>query len=915
MSNLVRKSLVVPFVLIPLIVATPSNVVAQAELDLDEGISGLHQTLRTLRTTASVLHVVAHPDDEDGPLMCYCARGLGVRAMLFSITRGEGGANLVSSHFFDELGALRTLEHAKAAQYYGTQLFYSSAADYGYSKNLAEANRTWNKGTQILGALVEVIRREKPTVIMSRFRGDPRDGHGHHQMAGLVTRLAFRAASDPDQFPEQIERGLRPWQPLKLYVTRRPDWNADDRQHWTIAVPTGQYDPVLGKSYGQIARFGLGFQRSQGISGHIGDSGERVSYYGLQDVAEGVALEERETKPTDNLPVQVREIGSLPNRPAPAAMTAACADLQDEISRAIDGLKIEAPQAMIPELTKALSTSRRIHRDLDKFELTEDQRWLASSQLTLKQRQLQSAICLAAGVDLDASVENESDALRRTTAFLVPGQTLRAAARFVVRNDVPIILRSIAWKTPTDWHPRPASESDSLDDEALAPNKPKTIASILTIPSDTPPTRPYWSRTTIREPFYSVTSDNHQAPLPAPPLVCQAAFEVNGVTITTSSTAQTRIRDPLFGDVRYAAQIVPPVSISFPLHDGVMPNRQPSYDVTVVMRSSQDADVDGSVRIESPAGWDVTPAKHDFSGPQSENQETRFHFSLNRSARADATEPANANVDNDGNVIATQSCDLRAVVTWNGHEYSEGFTTVTARDLDRLNIYRPADQVVRSVDVVVQGTPKVGYINGSGDEVAQSLGMLGIDPTILTDSDLSAGHLNRFDVILIGVRAYAVRSDLRQHNSRLLDFVKEGGTLIVQYQTPEFDHDYGPFSYTMGRRPEEVSEEDSPVVILAPDHPLMSQPNKIGSADFDGWLEQRGSKFLTTWDDRYKALLECHDTGQSPQEGGLLIARYGKGVYVYSAYAWYRQLPNGVPGAFRIMANHLSLPSTMREGD
>ncbi len=251
---------------------------------------------------------------------------------------------------------------------------------------------------------------------------------------------------------------------------------------------------------------------------------------------------------------------------------------------------------------------------------------------------------------------------------------------------------------------------------------------------------------------------------------------------------------------------------------------------------------------------------------------------------------------------------MRAVVEYAGREFTSGYQTITARDLGRMNRYREAVHVVRTADIRMLGTPRVGYIMGSGDDVPQSLGMLEIQPQMLTGTELAGSDLSAFDVILVGVRAYAVRPDIRKYNARLLDYVRQGGVLIVQYQTPEFDNNYGPYPYQMGRRPEEVSEEDATVTILEPDHPLFATPNRITSADFEGWLEQRGSKFWTTWDERYVPLLECHDTGQEPQRGGMLIARHGQGVYVYSAYAWYRQLPHGVTGAFRLFANMLSLP-------
>ncbi|MCA9167463.1 MAG: hypothetical protein KDB23_07325, partial [Planctomycetales bacterium] len=250
-----------------------------------------------------------------------------------------------------------------------------------------------------------------------------------------------------------------------------------------------------------------------------------------------------------------------------------------------------------------------------------------------------------------------------------------------------------------------------------------------------------------------------------------------------------------------------------------------------------------------------------------------------------------------------------------GEQFQAGFTTVVARDLGRVNIYKPATHKLQIVDVELLGTPRVAYLTGSGDDVAESLAPLGVTPTMLSSADLAGADLSLYDVILVGCRAYAVRQDIRAHNARLLEYVKHGGVLIIQYQTPEFDHNFGPYPYQMGRFPEEVSEEDATVKLLQPDHPLLTTPNKITADDFQGWFEQRGSKFWTTWDDHYTPLLESHDAGQAPQQGGMLVARYGSGVYVYSAYAWYRQLPHGVPGAYRLFANLLSVPATMRTSD
>ncbi len=295
------------------------------------------------------------------------------------------------------------------------------------------------------------------------------------------------------------------------------------------------------------------------------------------------------------------------------------------------------------------------------------------------------------------------------------------------------------------------------------------------------------------------------------------------------------------------------------------------------------------MRLNLPAGWSSSPTSLPFSFDK-EDGEATFGFKVKPSSD-----------------VHQKAYTIKAIASYEGKEYAEGFIIVTAPDVDRFNLYRAAKHNVRGVDVKVAADLHVGYVMGSGDDIPQSLALLGVQPVMLSPSDLASANLASFDTIILGVRAYAVRPDVKRYMGRLLDYVKNGGVLIVQYQTPEYDNNYGPYPYSQTKRPEEVSEEDAVVTILEPNHPIFRRPNQITTRDFDGWAEQRGSKFIKTWDPRYKALLECHDMGQAPQKGGMLYAEYGKGVYLYSAYAWYRQLPHGVPGAFRIYANMISL--------
>ncbi|MCA9149256.1 MAG: hypothetical protein KDA92_08160, partial [Planctomycetales bacterium] len=412
-----------------------------------------------------------------------------------------------------------------------------------------------------------------------------------------------------------------------------------------------------------------------------------------------------------------------------------------------------------------------------------------------------------------------------------------------------------------------------------------------------PPTVPHWSRENLTQPMYETRPDGEQRPLPPAPFQVSVPIVIEGQRIELTAVVQTRITHPEYGLVQYPLTVVPAICLRFPRDAGIVPQGKSAYSVPVNLRSSCKDRTVADVKLQLPPGWTCEPARKSIEFER-EGDEATVVFQVQIPA-----------------AVSNQPYALTAIAESQGEQFQAGFTTVVARDLGRVNIYKPATHKVQVVDVELLGTPRVAYLAGSGDDVAESLAPLGVTPTMLSSADLAGADLSVYDVILVGCRAYAVRQDIRAHNARLLEYVKHGGVLIIQYQTPEFDHNFGPYPYQMGRFPEEVSEEDATVQLLQPDHPLLTTPNKITADDFQGWFEQRGSKFWTTWDDRYTPLLETHDAGQAPQQGGMLVARYGSGVYVYSAYAWYRQLPHGVPGAYRLFANLLSVPATMRTSD
>ncbi len=865
----------------------------------EQGAAGLYQALQRLNTTASVLHVVAHPDDEDGAMLTYSARGQAAHTMLFSITRGEGGANLISSDFFDALGILRTLEHQKSAEYYGIELFYSHAVDYGYSKTLQEALTQWRGENTVLEDLVRVVRRERPDVIAARFRGDSRDGHGHHQLSGVLARLAFDAAADPKRFPRQLEHGLRPWQPRKLYHDNiRPDWRSEDRDAWTLALPTGEYDPLLGRSYAQIARYGLGFQRSQGISGHDGPAGPRMSYYRLVRSAGIVSSDAKETSFWDGLDTSIEGIAERAMQNPPAWLREGLSAMQVAANGARNEFHPVQVEKVVEPLVEGLRATRNLLTLIQEKPLSESARDELQFHLQRKEAEFEDALARALALDF-TSTAHDTPAAEGSSPFrgeesgfqhAVPGQSFYVRLALTNRGEYEVRPVELSLDVPSTWQ----AETPETAWPTLGYNEAVVAEPRVQLPSDAKPTKPYWRRASIREPLYEISETEFAGqPFAPPPVWGRAEVEIMNTKVFLRLPVRVKFRHPDLGRVAYPLDVVPAVGVRFLNENGVVPSGENEYPLSVAVKHGGHEHLQGELRLEIPEDWACDPVTQKFSF-EKEGEEATFEFMLKL--------PPN---------LPPRRYVVQATATADGKSYDEGWRTITARDLSRYNLFTPARHELQAVDLDIAENLGVGYIMGSGDEVPAALSQLGCQVMLLDESDVAAGDLSSYDVIVVGVRAYAVRADLRNHNDRLLKYVHDGGVMIVQYQTPEFDNNYGPYPYRQGRSPEEVSEEDAEVTILEPNHVVLSRPNRITVADFEGWVEQRGSKFWQSWDERYTPLLECHDQGQSPQRGGMLFTQYGQGFYIYSAYAWYRQLPAGVPGAYRIYANMLSLPRTL----
>ena len=801
----------------------------------DRGAAGLRQTLRRLESPYRVLHVTAHPDDEDSATVTYLSRGLGADVTIASVTRGESGANLITGDFFDELGVLRSLEFAQAARYYGVRLRFTSFADFGYSKNLDETLKHWAP-EEVLADLVRIVREERPHVILSRWRGDSRDGHGQHSAAGLLAQRAYGAAADPKRFPEL---GLPPWSAQKLYADNRRE---DD--DWTIRIDAGGYDQFLGRSYAQVARDGMRAHRSQGAGAGIASPGPDQHYYKL--LASRVGEAERESSLFERVDAE-RDSG-----------------VRAAVRAAVEAFRADEPEATVPHLAAALLAARKLPAGLER-ERTEDL--------------ITTALQQALGIAFEAWVEPPDDGQPRspfspveTADVLTPGGRTRISATLHAPESVR--TRQIRIVAPEGWT---VTETGGGAFE-------------LTAPANAAPTPAHWSRDSIWDVVYRYASrQDWGRALPAAPIRAEAVVEIGGATLTLETPVESRYLDRERIQRLRQVAVGPAVSVTFPTAAGVLPRAAGAYEVNVRLESLAGVAVSGDLRIEAPQGWTAEPAAQPFQLARA-GEERLLSVALR-------PPPG----------VTAGLYDVRAVASYGGQTSAGSFTRIHHPGLDTAYVAHPAVHQVRLMDVSVAPNLEVGYVMGTGDAVPDTIPQLGTKVTLLDESALAAGDLSVYDVILLGIRAYAARADVAAHNARLLDYVERGGVVIVQYNTPEYDHNYGPYPYRMTRRPEETAEEDAPVRILEPSDPVFTGPNPITESDFDGWVEQRGSKFMVEWDERYKALIETHDGDQEPQKGVWLAARHGQGLYVYCALAWYRQLPEAVPGAVRIFANLISL--------
>ena len=855
------------------------------ELPIDQGARGLEQMLRKLNTRASLMLIVAHPDDEDGGMLTYYSRGLGARVAMLTLTRGEGGQNAMTGDFEDALGLLRTQELLSADRYLGADQFFGTEVDFGFSKTKEEAFKKWTH-ERVLYDAVRSIRLYRPLVIASVWIGGVTDGHGQHQVSGQIAQEAFKAAADPTVFPDMIAEGILPWQALKVYA-RVPMQSISDKGLFdyatgkytaprfenyvtgevTTTVPSsdvivheGTVDPILSddpsapsRSYVQFARIGLGMQKSQ-IGG-----GFRVPPGGAFDVSYhryGSKLANQPGKETSFFDGIDTSVLSLQNHHTfPTDIVPRLAGTIDDAVKRFDR---SHPEAIAPILADAIKICDELIRFTQQSQANPAEKTSSLHELRIKSIQLNDALALSLGAQLDATAADPD--IAQATQETVHAQIsipAEVTSGFKVRvrgaGTMHSFITSIDLGSEDIHHPRAFPV-----DLHLIPKVTDTV------------TRPYFYRDDIEQPVYQLRDAAlRNAPVTPPALVASFQYRYDGTGFVIDRVVHNGLQP---------VRIVPAGSVSFLSRAQIIANNQPSVVATVKVNPP-----DTRVEASLPQSWtverDIESTAHKAKGIS--------QFQLTPSA------------------TGRTAAELRASATLHdGSKITEGYRPIGYGDLPRTNYYTPATVRIVPVDLNLPATHRIAYLPGTGDAVPDAIKSIGMNAaTILTVADLTPAKLAQYDTVILGVRTYAAHPDLHGAPTQaLIDYARNGGNVLVQYQTTEFTAADAPYPLDLGSN-ERVVDETDPVQLLDASAPFLTTPNKITSADFNNWVEERGHGFLSAWDSHYTALTETHDPEEDPQRGGLITTTLGKGRWTYCAFALYRQLPEAVPGAFRLFVN------------
>ena len=795
-------------------------LVIKAQYIPQSSSSEIKFSLQKLNTVGSILYVAAHPDDENTRLLSYMAKEKKLRTGYLSLTRGDGGQNLIGNEQGELLGLIRTQELLAARRTDGAEQFFTRATDFGFSKTSDETFKIWGK-EQILADAVWVIRSFRPDVIIARFPEDARAGHGHHAASAIIAREAFAAAADPNRFPEQL-KFVKPWQTKRLVWNTFNFGGTNTTSEDQLKLNVGGFNALLGKGYGEIAAESRSNHKSQGF-GSSRQRGQSFEYF-TPVAGESSALDLFEN--VDQTWKRVK--GSQ--------------EISRLISQANQNYKIDDPSASVPALLTILKS----------LDTLEDPYWRIQ-----KKKETADLIAAAAGLWFEANAEAPIQAIN---------QSFKITANAILNSNLKVSFDMTGM--------------EGMSGKFLEMQKGILVSKMDSLKADQI-SQPYWLTEKSKVGSYSFF-DQQLAGLPEnrAPLYVTFKFMIDGQPVSFERAVVFKSTDPVRGEVYQPLVIAPPVTATIAEKAYVF-NENTPRSIQVQLKSFLD-NATGTLEPKIPVGWKISPQKAVFSLSKKGDEEA-IVFTLTPSGNI-----------NSGNISMEIKLD--------GKSYNRGLKSFLYEHIPVQTLFPLAESRVERLNLKTSGK-QIGYLAGAGDMIPELLKQLGYNVSVINEDQINNGDLSKFDAIISGIRAYNVNPRLKFIQNKLMEYVKNGGTYLVQYNVnnPLVLSEIGPFPFKISRN--RVAEEDAVVSILKPDHPVLNYPNKITGKDFDGWIQERGLYFLTDLDPKYDRILGMNDKDEKSNDGSLVVADYGKGRFVYTSLVFFRQLPAGVPGAYRLFVN------------
>jgi len=878
--------------LIAIAVAALSRPTA-AGLSDQRGEVALALMLRKLATVGTVMHVTAHPDDENNSLLAMESQGEGLRVVLATATRGNGGQNEIGPEIFEALGVLRTEELLAAHRVDGAEQFFARAVDFGYSFSIDESFEKWGKD-EIVGDYVRLIRLTRPDVMIT-MRPDGTGGGQHHQASARIGAEAFRAAGDPARYPDQIKEGLRPWQPAKVYQAAYYGMFQGDQPPPTghlVTVDGNTYDELLGKTYAEIGSEARAMHKCQGFGQLLALPGPWVVKYRLADTVLPGQQDKDEATLFDGVGTSPSSLLRFAGDKAPAPLVNGLNGIEAAVKMASQRLRSDGPDAAIAPLAAGLTAARKLRENLHTLGLPEDGVYEIDFRVARTIHEFTSALVLAQGLRLEALAND---------GVVTPGQPLKVTLIEANRGKSSLEAGSVTLEGVDGA--APGCKSGVMAAGAIV-----QCDTSVTVPAAGRETEPYWHREGEAGRYVFDQDAPFGLPFRPTPFRAHFTFKIGGADVVVDLPIEYRYQGNIFsGEKRSELLVVPALSVNLTPDIAILPAAAPgpmrtsakagserSREITVTVTNNTPGTADADVSLDAPASWRLEPAtaKVSFGRP---DEATTIRFTV--------TPPA---------TITPGAYPIAAKVVSGGKSFNRGFDVIEYPHTHRQHIYSDAATTIEVLDVHMPAGLNVGYVMGTGDQVPPAIEQLGATVHMLSEQELAVGDLSRFDAIVTGVRAYERRKDLRAYNHRLLEYVDRGGTLIVQYNKFEFNQaQYAPYPAKVSS--DRVTDEHAPVKVLVPDHPVFNHPNRITDAAWEHWVQERGLYFLGERDPKYVDLLETTDPfpfNAGAKRGALVEARVGNGRWVYVGLNLWRQLPAGTAGAYELLANLLSLGST-----